>query len=398
MTTLLLYLLALFLPTQLGYHLWPSWAHVYGLRVDFLSPTIHFTDLLLLILLLFNLRPLLNLLAKYRLQAVILLLVITTNLLTSLIPLNTLITWLRYLLLFNFSFVIFKLDLPKLKNFFILLSLSTIFISLIAVAQFITSGSLDGFFYYLGERHFNLSTPDIAKTTYLSSTLYLRPYSTFSHPNSLAGYLLVMLLLLYSLIKKLKINQKLFFLSAALILLTLLLTFSRSAILALLIFLPLSLSANIKQHLPKLVLPLLFSITILSTLLPTTLIKDKSYSERIFLNKKALTTITSHPVTGIGLNNFIPKLVTLNPNQNFLLAQPAHNIYLLLLCELGLLSFITLLFTFKSFIKPQTLHHLPLLAILFTGLFDHYWLTLPQNQLLLFIVLGIAMNRKFQSS
>src|SRR5689334_1148896 len=40
-------LLLIFLPTQLGYHTWPTWAMVLGRRVDYLSPTLYLTDILL---------------------------------------------------------------------------------------------------------------------------------------------------------------------------------------------------------------------------------------------------------------------------------------------------------------------------------------------------------------
>ena len=46
-----LQLFILLLPTQLGYHFWPKWAYVFGVRVDYLSPTLYLTDILAAILL-----------------------------------------------------------------------------------------------------------------------------------------------------------------------------------------------------------------------------------------------------------------------------------------------------------------------------------------------------------
>ena len=46
-------LLLVFLPTQLGYHFWPDWATVLGRRIDYLSPTIYFTDVLIFCVLFF---------------------------------------------------------------------------------------------------------------------------------------------------------------------------------------------------------------------------------------------------------------------------------------------------------------------------------------------------------
>lgn len=44
----LIALLVLLSPSQLGIHFWPEWSLVDGIKIDFLSPTIYFTDLLFL--------------------------------------------------------------------------------------------------------------------------------------------------------------------------------------------------------------------------------------------------------------------------------------------------------------------------------------------------------------
>src|ERR1035437_5543578 len=41
----LFYLLILFLPTQFGKHFWPNSSFVFGLRLDYLSPTVYLTDI-----------------------------------------------------------------------------------------------------------------------------------------------------------------------------------------------------------------------------------------------------------------------------------------------------------------------------------------------------------------
>lgn len=43
-------LLIFLLPTQLGKHFWPEWSLVNGIRVDYLSPTIYVTDILIIAL------------------------------------------------------------------------------------------------------------------------------------------------------------------------------------------------------------------------------------------------------------------------------------------------------------------------------------------------------------
>ncbi|MGI6278717.1 MAG: hypothetical protein ACOYJ8_02865, partial [Patescibacteria group bacterium] len=39
-----------FLPTQLAYFFWPDWSYFWGIKVDFLSPSIFLTDLILFFL------------------------------------------------------------------------------------------------------------------------------------------------------------------------------------------------------------------------------------------------------------------------------------------------------------------------------------------------------------
>src|SRR6266513_3928208 len=48
--SLLLSLFFLLLPTQLGKHFWPDFTLVSGIRIDYLSPTVYVTDLLLILL------------------------------------------------------------------------------------------------------------------------------------------------------------------------------------------------------------------------------------------------------------------------------------------------------------------------------------------------------------
>src|SRR5580692_2023869 len=48
--SLLLSLFFLFLPTQLGKHFWPDFSIVSGIRIDYLSPIIYVTDILVVLL------------------------------------------------------------------------------------------------------------------------------------------------------------------------------------------------------------------------------------------------------------------------------------------------------------------------------------------------------------
>jgi hypothetical protein len=48
------WLLIFLLPVQLGRHFWPDFSFVLGLKIDYLAPTVYLTDLLVLLILVFN--------------------------------------------------------------------------------------------------------------------------------------------------------------------------------------------------------------------------------------------------------------------------------------------------------------------------------------------------------
>ena len=62
------FLLLTFLPTQLGLHFWPGFSFIKGIRIDYLSPTLFFNDLLIssiCLLFLYNNRGKINLLPNF---------------------------------------------------------------------------------------------------------------------------------------------------------------------------------------------------------------------------------------------------------------------------------------------------------------------------------------------
>jgi O-antigen ligase len=118
------------------------------------------------------------------------------------------------------------------------------------------------------------------------------------------------------------------------------------------------------------------------------------------LMKASFLMIKDYPLSGVGLNNFIvylPNYWSLTGFTYWL--QPVHNLYLLILSEtgwLGLLIWLWFLFLTaqRLFLKKENKGFLlgALSIILLLGLFDHYWLTLQQNQLLLTILLGLSWS------
>lgn len=362
----MIFLLLLLLPTQLGIHFWPDWSHVQGIRVDYLSPTLYLADLIIISLMCITPRPPLKLRGGVRRTRVILITLIVLNIFFSLSPLVSIYKWLR---VFEYYWL-FKYIRDKYSIFSVQCSVALggaiVWTSVLAWWQFFNQSSVGGFWYWLGERTFNIFTPNIAKV-FLDLEIWdlglvLRPYATFPHPNALAGWLLVAGLL---------VGGR----SAIIAAITIPITFSRTVIVLSLLVL--------KKRLVILAIPLiLFAVFIVGN--------SDSIPTRVNLAKLAVSTTGKYPAFGVGLGNF----VQLTTRFQF---QPVHNIYLLAMSELGLPLFIVLsVVIIKSLrylldIENWTLK-IAILVIALTGMVDHYWLTLSQNQLLLTLVLAFAVK------
>ena len=84
---------------------------------------------------------------------------------------------------------------PSYSSVTTLLAASISLVSILAIVQFFRQSAVGGIMWFVGERWFTASTPGIAQAI-LDGQLVLRPYSTFPHPNVLAGFLVVVLPLL----------------------------------------------------------------------------------------------------------------------------------------------------------------------------------------------------------
>lgn len=286
--------------------------------------------------------------------------------------------------------------------------------TLLAASQTIVQHSIGGPLYFFGERLFNAATPGIANAS-IGGQLFLRPYATFSHPNMFAGYALVVLLLIVSLLfqkKQLRVAVAIAVISGVVgLLLSLSRTVLVAGILAGLFVVSQSLRESITRK--KLLLFLSMQTVILFMLLLFPQIISRLFSlsfgeslvQREVLATAAVRMILHVPFFGVGLNNFLPSLPAFSGNT--LVLQPVHNIYLLIASEtgfLGFLFFISLLWVLGKRLATSYLRSigsrkwemffllLALFAILFSGLFDHYFLTLQQGQLLFALVVGLIFR------
>ncbi len=391
---LLLFLLLLTFPSQLAYHFWPQFSLINEFRVDYLSPTVYFTDLLIISLLLtgwINRRTFLIKNFKLSGNIVLIFLLVITNILFSISPLFSLYKYFRlseYLYLYLYLAGNMKMFVPGFSR---ILPLTISWVSLLVFWQSYLQHSVGGLWFWLGERNLTPAMLNVAKTTVLGSAVYFRPYATFSHPNALAGFLCVGLLILIYLLHKSRTNKKLILLSFTLGTCALTLTFSRSvmavfAVSILLLF--------IKNKLKSVII----SLIALTIFLTSGIFNTVSFSERLLLFAKAIQLVIKNPFFGIGLGNF-PLVQNSDVFSNFFLNfQPVHNVYLLLTTELGILLIgFTIYFLIKYFcriwLKIEPSLKYSAMAILVLGMVDHYWITSHQN-ILLIVFLSVIISVK----
>ena len=380
------FLLIFSLPFQLGYHFWLPESSVASFRIDYLAPTFYLTDLFLLLFLAVNLKKTTSVVIDFfsKPSGWLFAALIFLNLYASSFSLVTFFAWFRlggYLLLFT---VLATTD-HLAKKILLPFSLSLTFIVLLSLVQFVLQSSLGGIFYFFGERPLSIAIPNVAKINMPWGQI-LRPYATFSHPNSLAGYLLVSLVIL----NRISRSKILKFILIA----TIILTFSKSAILALVVV--------------ELIKPNLLQSAFLAALLSfVPLLKlDPSFSSRYYLLSPTLKIVMDQPLLGVGLRQFIPNLVAYLPASQISYAtlQPIHHTFILIFTELGLLGVLIITKIFWAPLsrlvkdkktRPYLLNFFA--VILLTGSLDHYWWTLPQNQLIIVLALALLSNMSNES-
>jgi len=122
-------------------------------------------------------------------------------------------------------------------------------------------------------------------------------------------------------------------------------------------------------------------------------LEQKSINERAFLNQQSYQIIKNNWLSGVGLGNYILHVYkNINSNLNTWEYQPVHNVYLLILSELGILGLLSYLsiFIYTIFNKIKQKNYLFILAIfaiLIINFFDHYFWTSWSGLIISFIVL-----------
>lgn len=448
------FFLLVFLPTQLGYHFWPEWAYVLGRRVDYLSPIVYVTDLLLVLTVgswviekwrsgeVAKAQISLGKLGRFGVVGIF----VAANIFLAASPLVAVYKWVKVSEFLMLGYYIVKTK-PTLAAIGFPLTVAVLYSSVIAIAQFVLQHSVGGPLWWLGERAFDANTPGIARINLCQASgitcqEMLRAYGTFPHPNVLGGFLAAMIpLLVYQFTNPTNLpirpisktwRRRIFYGATLLFgVVGLGLTFSRSAIVVgvAMMIVMVARIANWELRIVKkqnwipafagmtagVVGVTIGLIVILFFLLPVSP-GDESVVVRQQLNTVAIKQWLSSPIVGVGLGNFLVTLPATMPTRVIYFLQPVHNVYLLLLSEIGVVGVVGIVWALinKSVgasklrsveekksrnlatSQPRSFMLLSLVTLLLLGLVDHYPLTLQQGQLLvtIFVALNVVKNAK----
>jgi len=389
------YALIFLLPTQLALHFWPPTAFVFGVRVDYLAPSIYLTDVLFLTVFVFWIKyhndKLFGFIKKNKVFLFLFLFIVILNTAFSTSFGPSIYKWIKFTELGLFYFYVrARGDIFNSRTLYATIFYSLIFFSVIGISQFVLGKTLGGPLYLLGERSFRISTPGIALTQILDRN-FMRAYSTFSHPNSFAGYLgLGLLTLLFTYSKK-ELARRIW--GILIICIAFVLTFSLSAFVGIVFCGILFILLRKKTFNTKSLVLFLTIFTLISLAQPLVsnfvlnTIPDlpQSVSQRFDLSSVAGKMISDKFLLGEGLNTFVINEPRIKHFGNYLWTlQPVHNVSLLLFSETGIIGLSFFYLVLIKLSKKATglkgaPFYLSLIFILTSGLFDHYWLTLQQN-------------------
>ncbi len=325
-----------------------------------------------------------------------------------------------FLLGVGLLFLLLKAKYNKIKLFYFFM-VGVLWEALLAIYQFIFQVSFKNKWFGIAEH--NPGDLGVSVIETLSGERWLRAYGGLDHPNILGGLLVIaILLLLINKNPKLSLGMSKFNLgflgqNVLLIILStaLFLTFSRGAYLAfassLLLLIIFSFCKKNKEMQFKslkflfassLIFISLFSIypnLFKARILGNLRLENKSNIERINGIQDAQKIIKNNLFFGVGMGNYALALKKeVYPNKKSYFYQPVHNVFILILAEIGIfgfLAFLSFIFYLSYLIFKNNIFYLSLLfALIILFSFDHYFWSLHFGFLLFFFSLGMILNLK----
>lgn len=385
------------LTSQLGKHFFFPFSYLSGIRIDYLAPTVYLTDIMSLPFIVISLfllarqwKTIRSLILENLPFCLTVLLLTDINYYFSLskelwfYSLWKILQW--GLVLYFFWYHRNKKSMYSAVLYGLLLG--SFFQCMLAIRQLMVRHSLQGIWYWLGERSFAITTPGIAKA-YLLGKEFLRPYGTFSHPNSLGGFYL--LIYTFILTQKRLTNQMLKFTLLTLSSFLIFLSFSRSVLVLYGVINLFYFSRNVLRC--KICLLAKLAVASVLIMIVFNITGDaNSLSKRADFSQKAIRIIQQKPLSGTGVGSYLIAQHEYPQKYSFFFEQPVHNIFLLAVSQLGI-PFAILITAFIFIMIKTQFNNLPfmlsLLVFMGTGMIDHYWLTLQQNVLVSAVIFGI---------
>ena len=185
----------------------------------------------------------------------------------------------------------------------------------------------------------------------------------------------------------------------------LLLTFSRTAIMLLICFYIYQIYIRLKSRVRiKFLMALIFAFLIALIIFPKEfLFRGINFREELLSQSASVFMI--NPVFGVGINNFFIAQIPLIDKISAISFQPPHNIYVLWLIQFGILGFLILPYllylAYRAITQKLRCKNVELkdfnrsilfvlIAIVLVGIFDHFFLTVEQGQLMFALILGLS--------
>lgn len=290
--------------------------------------------------------------------------------------------------------------------------------SIIAIAQFYSQHSLG--LNLIGESPLSSTLPSVAKLV-VNGERFIRGYGTFPHPNLLSAYLLtgsLFSIYLWS-IAKTAVQRALYLSPLPILIFGLFIAFSRASLLAfglacLILIAALVYQNQFKKNFYPMAVVFVLSILVSALILQPYLLTRDTFTDqatvaRTLYNKIGLRMLATQPILGYGPGTSLLHMKQFAPRKlEVWEIQPIHNYYILAAVELGLIGAVLLIYIFlshfaaliKIFLRKvkergseKILYQAVLISLfggfLFLMLFDHYFYTLQQTQILLWMVLGL---------
>ena len=327
-----------------------------------------------------------------------------------------------------FAFIIISVKPNKYKISWAIV-LSGLVQALIAIEQFINQKVVAN--KWLGIASQDPETLGVP-VVQMAEGRWLRAFGSLPHPNMLAGFLVVSLILILGLAiyrkpqnanshRKLQRYTSIIFVVTTVGLMT---TLSRAGIGIFVVAILFSNFLVRKDHIATkqaskfaliaLFIIILFSFTYSDLILQRTFsldrIESQSNLERISQYDESWQIIKANWLLGTGPGNYVHELAEMYPDREPWTYQPVHNTYLLVIAETGLLGILLVIaffyFLFKKFWSAvkvkmptsQLIYFVGLISIACLGLVDHYFWNFWSGIVLTALIIALNLSRTIDES